>query len=70
MSKTKPKERRYGGADRICDARAEKFMLLIMVGRNTGSDANDTLIERKIRACSQGMGLDKVLILSEDTRRA
>lgn len=49
---------------------AEKSMLRIMVGRKTGRDANETLMERKMRACSQGMELDSVLIDFEDLRRA
>jgi len=48
---------------------AEKSMLRIIVGRKTGRDANETLMERKMRACSQGMELNSVLIDFEDLRR-
>ena len=50
--------------------RGAKFMALIMVGRNTGSDANDTFIERKMSACSQGIGLESVLTVLDDLSRA
>jgi len=69
MRRTNAKERRYGGAERICDVSAEKSMLRIIVGRKTGRDAKETLIERKMRACSQWIGLDSVLTDFEDLRR-
>lgn len=69
ISKTKTNDRKYGGADKICDVRAEKDMLLIMVGRNTGRDAKETLIERKMNACSHGTTLVRVLNVAEDFRR-
>lgn len=65
MKRTKVNDRRYGGADRICEVRAEKDMLLIMVGKKTGREANETLIERKINACNHGTRLDRVLIVAE-----
>lgn len=42
----------------------------MIVGKNTGNDANETLIEKNIRAWSHGTGLDKVLIDDEDLTRA
>ena len=35
-------------------------MLLIMVGKKTGREANETLMLRKIRAWSHGRGLPSV----------
>lgn len=69
MSKTKTNDRRYGGADRICEVRAEKDMLLMMVGRNTGKEAKETLMERKINACNHGIKLVRVLKVGEDLKR-
>lgn len=68
--RTNANDSRYGGADKICEVRAEKDMLLMMVGRNTGREAKETLIERKINACSHGTRLESVLMVGEDFRRA
>lgn len=69
MKRTKPNDKRYGGADRICEVRAENDMLLMMVGRKTGREAKDTLMERKISACNHGIRLERVLTVAEAFRR-
>lgn len=48
---------------------AEKDMLLMTVGRKTGRDANETLIDKKISAWSQGTRLERVLTVAEDLKR-
>lgn len=63
------KDRKYGGADKICDVRAEKDILLMMVGRNTGRDAKETLMDRKMNACNHGTRLVRVLNVAEDFKR-
>lgn len=70
MIRTKAKESRYGGADKICEVRAEKAMLLITVGKNTGSEAKETLIERNMSACSQAIELESVATVFEALIRA
>lgn len=50
MNKTKAKDKRYGGADSICDVSAEKDIAFIIVGKKTGREAKETLIEKNIRA--------------------
>lgn len=44
-------------------------MLLMMVGRNTGRDAKETLMERKMNACNHGIRLVRVLNVAEDFKR-
>src|SRR4051794_15538537 len=70
MIRTKAKESRYGGADRICEVRAEKAMLLMIVGKNTGSEAKETLIERNMSACSHAIELERVATVLEALMRA
>lgn len=38
----------------------------MIVGKKTGKDAKETLIEKKIKAWSHGIGLDRVLTNEED----
>lgn len=65
MKRTKANDKRYGGADRICEVNAEKDILLMIVGRNTGKEAKETLIDRKISACSHGTRLPRVRNVAE-----
>lgn len=69
MKRTKANDRRYGGADRICEVTAENDMLLMTVGRNTGREAKETLIERNMSACNHGIMVERVRTVAEDLRR-
>jgi hypothetical protein len=64
MTSTKMKAAMYGGAAIACDASGEKDMLLMMVGRKTGRELNETLTLRNMRAVRYDLGSRTVATIS------